>query len=344
MLKIITKSITYKHLLMRDLKSMGVVVVILATLVNGHPVDAMEIPYPSRPIRFIVPNPPGGGTDLAARIPAQALAARWGQNVIIDNRAGAGGVIAADLAARAAPDGHTLLLAHFPLAVLSSLDKPAVAIHRDFAPVMIYAFTPNALAVANALPAKSAAEFMALAKARGGTPRPLQYGSGGNGTAMHLCAELFNLLAGTRMTHVPYKGAAPALVDVIAGQIDASFASVPAVAPHVRAGRLRVLAVTSARRSQLLPQLPTLAESGLAGYEADQWYGVLVPRATPTARASAINAGLSEVLAAGDTRTRMQDAGFELAANFSAAHFTQFLETEIVKWRKVAMAISLRAE
>ena len=300
-----------------------------------------ELPYPSRPVRFIVPNPPGGGTDLAARIPAQALSARWGQNLIIDNRAGAGGAIGAGLAARAAADGYTLLLGHFPLAVMAGADKPAVHLRRDFTPVMLHAFTPNALVVSATLAAKTVAEFIALAKVRDGG---LRYGSGGNGTSMHLCAELFNLLAGARMLHVPYKGAAPALVDVMSAQLDASFASVPAVVPHIKTNRLRALAVTSAKRSQLVPQLPTMMEAGLASYEADQWYGVLAPRATPDSVIRQVNSSFTAALSASETRTRMLEAGFDLASDFSAAHFGRFLELEITKWRKVAQATQLRIE
>jgi len=297
--------------------------------------------YPSRPVRFLVPNPPGGGTDLVARISAQKVSEKWGSNIIVDNRPGAGGIIAVEVAARAAPDGYTLLMAHFPLAITVNIAKVSFDPVRDFAPVTLLATTQNAFVVNPAVPAKSVKEFIALARAK---PGDLRYGSGGSGTSMHVSAELFSLMAGVSMTHIPYKGAGPVLVDLISGQVQASFVSVPAAVPHIKAGRIRGLAVTGARRSPLAPDLPTLSESGLKGYGAEQWYGVLVPRATPRAVVQQLNRDFAWALAQPDTRARLQDSGYEIAANTTEEWFGRFIKSEIAKWGEVVKKAGIKAE
>ena len=230
------------------------------SLVTGHGIAAAlalalfcasaAAQYPTKPIRFLVPNPPGGGTDLVARIVTQKAAEKLGQGIVVDNRPGAGGIIAAEVATRAAPDGYTLLMAHFPLAITVSLVKVRFDPVRDFAPVILMATTQNVLSVNPSVPAKSVQDLIALAKSK---PGELRYASGGNGTSMHVSAELFAQMAGVSLTHIPYKGAAPALVDLISGQVQASFLSVPAAAAQIRAGKIRGLAVTGARRSPVLP-------------------------------------------------------------------------------------------
>lgn len=304
---------------------------------------ADEANYPSRALRFIVPNPPGGGTDLVARIAAQAVSARLGQNLVIDNRAGAGGAIAAGVAARAAPDGYTLLLGHFPLAMMAatSAGNSAFDPQKEFAPIVLLASTPNALAIKATLAARSVREFIALAKSQ---PGQLRYASGGNATSMHVSAELFNLQAGTQMLHVPYKGAAPALVELIAGEVDASFVSLPSALAHIKTGKIRALAVTGAKRSQVAPELPTIAEAGLAGYRAEQWYGVLAPRATPSNIIQRLSREFTAALTDSTTRARLHAAGFDISDDFSAASFGRMLADEIVRWRRVAQAAGIRNE
>jgi tripartite-type tricarboxylate transporter receptor subunit TctC len=297
--------------------------------------------YPVRPVRFLVPNPPGGGTDLVARIVSQKVSERWGANLVVDNRAGAGGIIAVEVAAKSAPDGYTLLMGHFPLAITVNLVKVSFDPVRDFAPVTLLATTQNVLAVNPAVPAKSVKELIALAKAK---PGELRYASGGNGTSMHVSAELFNLLAGVTMTHIPYKGAAPALVDLISGQVQASFLSVPAAAPHIRSGKIRALAVTGARRSQSLPELPTISETGLRGYGSEQWYGVLVPRATSRAIVERLNRDFAWTLGEPDTRARLTESGYEIAADTTPEGFGRFLRSELAKWGGVIKKTGIKAE
>ena len=298
-------------------------------------------PYPAKPVRFLVPNPPGGGTDLVARIVSQKVSERWGVNLVVDNRPGAGGIIAVEVAARSAPDGYTLLMAHFPLAITVNIAKVSFDPVRDFAPVTLLATTQNALVVNPAVPAKSVKELIALAKSK---PGELRYASGGNGTSMHVSAELFNLMAGVSMTHVPYKGAGPALVDLISGQVQASFVSVPAAAPHVKSGRVRGLAVTGARRTPLVVDLPTLSEAGLKGYGSEQWYGVLAPRQTPRPVVERLNRDFAWALGERDTRARLQDSGFEIAADTTEVWFDRFLASEIAKWAGVIKKAGIKAE
>ncbi|HSC95719.1 MAG TPA: tripartite tricarboxylate transporter substrate binding protein [Burkholderiales bacterium] len=292
-------------------------------------------------MRFLVPNPPGGGTDLVARVVTQKVSESWGVNLVVDNRPGAGGIIAVEVAAKSAPDGYTLLMAHFPLAITVNLVKVAFDPVRDFAPVTLLATTQNVLLVNPSVPAKSVKEFIALAKAK---PGELRYASGGSGTSMHVSAELFALMAGVSLTHVPYKGAAPALLDLISGQVQASFVSVPAAAPQIRSGKVRALAVTGPRRSQLLGDLPTLSEAGLSGYGSEQWYGVLAPRATPRAVIERLNKDFSWALSQPDTRKRLLDSGYEIAADTTADGFGRFLKSELAKWAGVIKKAGIKAQ
>ena len=311
----------------------------LALALICGPASAQQ--YPARPVRFLVPNPPGGGTDLVARIVSQKVSERWGTSLVVDNRAGAGGIIAVEVAAKSAPDGYTLLMAHFPLAITVNIARVSFDPVRDFLPVTLLATTQNLLAVNPSVPAKSVKELIALAQAK---PGQLSYASGGSGTSMHVSAELFNQMAGVSMTHVPYKGAAPALVDLISGQVQAAFLSVPAAVPHVKTGKVRGLAVTGSRRSQLVADLPTLSEAGLKGYGSEQWYGVLVPRETPRALAQRLNADFVWALGQTDTRARLHDSGFEVATDTTEAGFGRFLKSEIDKWAVVVRKAGIKAE
>lgn len=297
--------------------------------------------YPVKPVRFIVPNPPGGGTDLVARIVSSKVSEKWGVNLILDNRPGAGGIIAVEVAAKSAPDGYTLLVGHFPLAISVNLVKVSFDPVRDFAPVTLLATTQNILAVNPAVPATSVKELVALAKAK---PGELRYASGGNGTAMHVSAELFSLLGGVSMTHVPYKGAAPALAELISGQVHVSFLSVPAAIAHVKARRIRALAVTGPKRSQVVPDLPTISESGLRGYAAEQWYGVLAPRQTPRVIVTRLNQDFAWALAQSDTRSRLLESGYDIAMDTSEEGFGRFMKSEIAKWAEVIRKAGIKAE
>jgi tripartite-type tricarboxylate transporter receptor subunit TctC len=297
--------------------------------------------YPSRPVRFLVPNPPGGGTDLVARIVSQKVSEKWGVSLVVDNRPGAGGIIAVEVAAKSAPDGYTLLMAHFPLAITVNIAKVTFDPIRDFAPVTLLATTQNTLAVNPSVPAKSVKEFVALAKSK---PGQFSYGSGGNGTSMHVSAELFNLMAGVSMTHVPYKGAGPALVDLISGQVQASFLSVPAAVPHIKSGKIRALAVTGTRRSPLVPDLPTLSEAGLKGYGSEQWYGVLVPRQTSRGIVQRLNQDFAWALGQPDTRSRLHESGYDIATDTTQEWFGRFIKSEIAKWGDVVRKAGIKAE
>ena len=302
--------------------------------------------FPERPPRFIVGFTPGGPSDIIARALGQKLSETWKQQVVIDNRPGAGGNVAAELAARSAPDGYTWLLGNNSiLATNQSLyRKLAYDPVRDFAPVALVAIQPNILVVNPGVPANSVKELIALAKAK---PGELNYASSGSGAAAHLAAELFKTMAGVEMVHVPYKGAQPALTDVIAGRAQLMFATSASVIPYVRAGRLRALAVTTSRRSGVVPELPTLseagAESGLRGFEAVTWHGVVVPRATPAPLVERLNADIVAALGARELRERLESLGAELAAG-SPQDFADYIAREIPKWAKVVKDSGARAE
>jgi tripartite-type tricarboxylate transporter receptor subunit TctC len=297
--------------------------------------------YPARPVRFLVPNPPGGGTDLVARIVSQKVTEKWGASLVVDNRPGAGGIIAVEVAAKAAPDGYTLLMAHFPLAITVNIAKVSFDPVRDFAPVTLLATTQNVLVLNPSVPAKSVKELVALARAK---PGELRYASGGNGTSMHVSAELFAMMAGVSLTHVPYKGAGPALIDLVSGQVQASFVSVPAAIPQIRSGKVRALAVTGPRRSPLAPDLPTLSEAGLAGYGSEQWYGVLAPRRTSRPILTQLNRDFAWALAQPDARARLQDSGYEIATDTTEEGFGRFLAAEISKWAGVVKKAGITAQ
>jgi len=303
---------------------------------------ADQQPYPTKPVRFIMPIAPGGGTDQLGRIVAQKLTEKWGQALIVDNRSGAGGVVGTDMAAKSVPDGYTIVMGYFaPIGVNVSLSKLPYDPVRDFAPITLLATSPNLLAVHPSVPAKTVKEFIALARAK---PEEYRYGSGGNGSAMQLSAELFNMMAGVKTTHVPYKGAAPALIDLLSGQVHMAFISVPSSLAQIKAGRIRPLAVASAKRAAALPDVPTVDEaSGLKGFESYQWYGVLAPAKTPDWIVRKLHRDFVEALNLPDTKAKLQDAGFELEGS-SSAEFGVFIKNEIAKWAKVIKAANIRAE
>jgi tripartite-type tricarboxylate transporter receptor subunit TctC len=295
--------------------------------------------YPSKPIRFVVPFAAGGGSDLVARTVAAKLTEALGQSVIVDNRAGAAGTIGADIAAKAPADGHTLLLgSNGPLAINPTLyTKLPYDAARDFAPVTLVTVMPFLLVTHPALPVRSVKDLIALAKAR---PGQLNYGSPGTGATTHLANELFKSMTGVDITHVPYKGVAPAAIDLISGQLQMMSGDLSTLMPHVQSGKMRALAVTSARRSTLLPNLPTVAEA-VPGYEASGWFGVLVPAGTPQSIVGRLNSEIVKGLASADARQRLAALGGEVAVG-TPEQFAAHLRAESAKWGKLIRALGLR--
>lgn len=297
--------------------------------------------YPTKPLRLIVALPAGGPTDILARLIAQPLSASLGQPIVVDNRPGAGGNIGAELVAKSPADGYTMLMGTSgPLAINPSLYKTiGFDPLRDFAPVILAASAPFVIVANPSLPANNVRELIALAKAKPGT---VNYGSV-QGNASHLATELFDYMAGIKMTLVPYKGAAQATTDVIAGQIQLSFASTPGSVQLLKAGKIKSIAVTSARRIAALPDVPTVAESGLPGYEASVWYGVVVPAKTPKEIVNKLNAEIGKILRERSHRDKIAAADFEITAT-TPEEFGRFIRSETEKWTKVVKASGARAE
>jgi len=276
-----------------------------------QPLVAQAQDYPSRPLRLIVPFAPGGGNDTVARAVATQLSSALGQPVVVDNRAGAGGVIGADMAAKAAPDGYTLFLGGVGSLAVNPHIVPKITYDalKDFAPVVLLASAPSVVAVNLKTPYKSLPEMTAFAKAN---PGRINFASNGNGSSAHIATALYETMAGVDLTHVPDKGLAPAMSDLLAGQVDIMFSSVVAITPQIKAGKLRALAVTSTKRSALLPDVPTLAELGLAGYEAGSWYGLLVPAGTPAEIIRRLNTESVKALRGGNVRESLSSEGAEV--------------------------------
>jgi tripartite-type tricarboxylate transporter receptor subunit TctC len=298
--------------------------------------------YPSKPLRLIVPFAAGGGTDLVARIVSGKLADKLGQPTVVDNRPGAAGAIGAELAAKAPPDGHTLLLGSSgPIAINPGLyEKLSYDPARDFSPVALVTVMPFLLVTHPALPVKSVKDLIALARAR---PGELNYASPGSGSSTHLANELLKSMTGAQIVHIAYKGVAPAATDLISGQVQMMAGDLSTLLPHVKSGRMRALAVTSAQRSTLLPGMPTVAESGVPGYEATGWFGVLVPSATPRAVIERLNSSIVKGVSEADARERLAALGGDLAVG-TPEQFGAYLQKETAKWGKVIRAIGLRAE
>ena len=297
--------------------------------------------YPTKPIRFVVANSPGGGLDITARAMSPRLISALGQQVIIDNRPGAAGSLAAEITAKSAPDGYTVLLGAIGnLAVNVSLYK-GLDYHplRDLAPITFAVSGSNVLVVHPSVSAKTTQELIALARTQ---PGKLAYGSSGSGNAGHLAGELFKSMAKVDMVHVPYKGGAPAMIDLIAGQIQLIFSSPPTAVPQVKAGRIRALAVTTARRSAVLPDLPTIAESGLPGFETDNWYGIVVAKKTPRAIVDRLNAEFGRILNMPDIKEGLLRQGLEAAPGTPDA-FGAYMKSEFNKWAKVIADAGLTA-
>ena len=320
--------------------SLLVILCVLCVLCGSSPFVFAE-GYPSKSIRIVVPYPPGGFNDTLARTLGRKLTEAWKQPVIVDNRPGGGTTIGTNLAAKAPPDGHTLLIVSFAFAVNPSLytELPYDSA-KDFAPVILAAATPNLLVINPALPAKTVQELVGLAKSRAGG---LNYASAGNGSSNHLCMELFRSMAGLNLVHVPYKGSVPAVTDLIGGQVDAMFDNVPNVIQQVKAGKLRALAVTSRDRSMFLPNVPTVAESGFPSFDVSVWFGVVAPAGTPAPVLASLNREINRILALPDVVQLFHGQGVEPRGG-SAADFGAFLRAQTGRWAKVVKDSGARAE
>ena len=288
--------------------------------------------YPTKPAKVVVPYPPGGPTDIVARVVSQKLSEQMGQQFIVENRPGAGGNIGAEAVAKSPADGYTLLVATTAHAINPSLFKNlGYNLTKDFAPVSLLTSGPLVIVANPSVPAKNVKELIAMGKAK---PGSLNYASSGNGQSTHLSAELFATMAGIKMNHIPYKGSAPALTDVMGGQASLMFDTMLSAMPHVKNGKLKAIAVTSAARSPAAPDVPTVAESGLPGYEAIAWNGLLVPAGTPADVVAKLNAELKKALDAPDVKDRFSAQGFGAAWNTREA-FAKFIQSELDKWAKV---------
>ena len=298
--------------------------------------------YPNKPIRMVVPWPPGGPTDMVGRIVGQEMSRAWGQQVIVDNRPGASGMIGADIVAKAVPNGYTILMAYTPEIVITrSLFKSMTYDPvKDLAPVILVATTPMILVTHPSLPAKNVKELVALAKSR---PGQLPYGSAGNGSPQHLAGELLKSMAGIDMVHVPYKGAAPALADLLGGHVAMYFSGMLAAMPHVKAGKLRAIAVSTAKRSPAAPDVPGVAESGMRDFDISTWYGVLVPAATPKDIIGKLNAEFFRVLTLPEVTKQLAREGAETAPD-SPEQFGRFIQSEIAKFSRIIKESGARGE
>lgn len=324
---------------MRGVHSMQVAALLAGSLASAGAWAQSAPGYPVKPVRLIVPFAAGGGTDVTSRMIAQRLGDRLGAQFVVDNRTGANGVIGAGIAAQAPADGYTLLTISTSHAVnVSVLKHQPYDLVRDLAPVIEFSLQPFALVVNPALPAKSVPELIALAKAKPGT---LNYGSAGPGGILHLTGAMFALMARVELNHVPYKGGTPAMVDVMAGQIQMLFSTLLQANPQLKAGKLRAIGITSAKRAPSVPELPTMIESGLPGFEVSQWFGLLAPAKTPKAVIGTLNAEIARILNEPDMKGRLAAEGADVVAG-TPEEFGQRIRAEIAKWRKVVDQIGLK--
>lgn len=324
----------------KNLRAGTVAFATIAALTHGITPAAAQA-YPSKPIRMVVPFPAGGGIDTVARVIAPKLAESLGQPVIIDNRVGASGTVGTEAVAKAAPDGYTLLATFASHAQNASLyPKLGYDTVKDFAPITLIATVPNILVINPSLPVKTVKELVALAKKH---PGEILYASIGNGTPAHLSAELFNSMAGIRMTHVPYKGAAASIVALISGETQLTFTTVLVAMPHIKSGRLRALGVASLKRSTVLPDVPTIDEAGVRGYESNAWYGLLAPARTPQSILDQLHRETVKTLQNNDVRDNLKGQGAEPVGN-APREFAVIIADEIEKWRRVVLATGARAD
>ena len=315
----------------------------LAAAALGLPAaDTVAQSFPAKPVRIVVGFPPGGGADFVARLVAQKLGDSLKQQIVVDNRAGANGIIASELVAKSPPDGYTLLLGVSAThainpTVYANLPYDAV---KDYVPVSEVALTPLILVVTPSLPVSNVRELVTLARAK---PNQLNFASAGTGNVTHLAGELFKSMTGIQITHVPYKGSSPAIVDLMAGQVMLYFDTMPSSLPHVRAGKLKGLAVTSAKRSGSAPEIPTVAESGVPGFETTSWFGVLAPAGTPAAIGEMLHREIVKALSTSDSLDRMKQQGLDSVLN-SPSEFATVIRTDIEKWAKVIKDANIKVQ
>ena len=313
-----------------------VLVLLQATLSAAQPADS----YPSKPVRLVLPFPPGGGTDILGRLIADRLSASLGQPVVTENRGGAGGNVGAEAAAKSAPDGYTIVLVAPSLAISPTLySKLNYDPVKDLAPISLVATVPNVMITQPSLPG-DLKEFIALVKAK---PGALNFGSGGAGTSNHLAGELFNLVAGTKLVHIPYKGVNLAMQDVLSGNVHLVFIGIPAAAPHIKAGKLRALALVAPQRSSALPDVPTVAEAGLPDFEVTTWYGVLAPAGTPRNIINRLNGELVKIMHAPELREKLAATGTEPLTS-TPEEFSAYIRKEIAKWGDVIRKAGVKAD
>jgi len=323
---------------------MKILLRIIALLVTVFSVagPALAQPYPAKPIRMIIGFPPGGGTDIIGRIVGTRLSEVLGQQILPDNRGGASGQIAAELAAKAPPDGYTVMMAHIAaMSILPSLyPKLPYDTVRDFAPISLVAISPNIVIIHPSLPVKSIKELIALARSR---PGQIHFESSGIGTVQHLAGELFKLQAKVNLLHVPYKGAGPAIIDLVAGHVQLGFDVIPVAGPQVKAGKLRALGVTSAKRSTLFPELPTVTESGVADFDMSTWWGLVAPAAVSKDVIARLHGETIKVLRQKDVTERIADQGAEVVGN-TPAEFASFIRAERVKYARIVKDANIKIE
>lgn len=301
---------------------------------------AMAQGFPERPVLLVVPYPPGGGTDILGRIVAQKYSALWGVNMIVENRGGASGIIGAGYVAKAAPDGYTILLTPNSYTISAHVQKMPFDLVTAFAPIGMIATSPLALAVNAALPPKTVAELIAYAKAN---PGKLNQGSAGNATAPHLAGELFNLMAGVKIVHIPYRGSGPATAAIVGNEVQVAFSPYNSIEGFVRDGRLRILAVLGSTRYAALPEVPTVAESGLRGYEVDLWYALLAPAGTPKDVIAKLNTDLRRTLDAADIKQSLPPKGF-IPAHSTPEGLAEVIRNDLVRWKGVTDRVPITVD
>jgi tripartite-type tricarboxylate transporter receptor subunit TctC len=313
----------------------------LAVAVALAPLGATAQGYPAKPIRYIVPFPPAGATDILARWVAEKISPALGRPVVVENRPGAAGGVGTELVAKSPPDGYTILMATAAQSISETLyAKQPFSFARDLAAVALIARVPNVMEVHPSVPARTVKEFIALAKAR---PGQLNFASSGAGTTLHMSGELFKMMTGTDIVHVPYKGSAPALTDLMAGHVSVMWDNLPASWPYIKSGRLRAIAITSASRYPGLPELPTVSESGVSGYEASAWFGVVVPAATPREIIVRLNSEIIRAVNLPDMKERFAQQG-AIPAPGTPEDFAAWIRSEIAKWGKVVKVSGARVE
>jgi tripartite-type tricarboxylate transporter receptor subunit TctC len=327
---------------MRMKRTTLVALAAISLALAGAPSASAQAPFPSKPIRIVVPFPPGGTTDILARAAAQKMTEAWKEQVVVDNRPGAGGNIGAELVAKAPPDGYTMLMGTVGThAINPSLYAKMPYDHvKDFAPVILVASVPNVLVVHPSVPANTVQELIAYAKAN---PGKINFASSGSGTSIHLAGELFKTMAGVQMAHVPYKGSAPAIADLLGGQVQIMFDNLPSALPQIRGGKLRALAVTSAQRAPALPDVPTVAESGLPGFEASSWFGLLAPAGSPRDAIVKVNGEVDRWLASPEAKEKLTSQGAN-AAGGSPEDFARHIAAETAKWQQVVKASGAKVD